>query len=209
MKVLNVIAVILIFAGIIGVVTKDVKKRMLGVSLTVIGMLLLFHVQNNAYGFYGGIEAVIFQLPVLILFLVTYGRLCKNNAITKVNELKGFRKNHPWELLLFIIMGAILIGIPGTGTFGAYMIAVKAMLTNEAGFFTYISLLGMTMGIIILALQFFDLWIYMILADTVEIAGVHKALAWIDCILLVIIIGLGIYQNPIMLLISSIYNMVK
>lgn len=209
MKVLSVVATLIILTGITGVVTKDVKRRMLGISLTVVGMLLLSNVQNNAYGFFAGIEALVFQLPTLILFLVTFGSLCKNNSIEDVSRLTGFRESHPCVPLLFLIMGAILIGIPGTGTFGAYMIEVNAILTNDIGFFTYVSLLGMLAGIISLAIQFFDIWIHMILADSVTTAGINKFCVAIDGILLAVLVFFGFYQNPVMAVISLLYDMMK
>ena len=168
MKLLSVLAVLIILAGMIGAVTKDVKRRMLGVSLTVVGMLLLANVQGGVYGIFAGVELLLFQLPTLILFLIAFGSLCKKNKISQVDGFVGFRRSHPWVLLLFLIMGVILIGIPGTGTFGAYMIEINAILEGAAsgvGIFQLISLLGMIVGIISLGIQFFDIWIHMMLMD--------------------------------------------
>ena len=168
MKLLSVLAVLIILAGMIGAVTKDVKRRMLGVSLTVVGMLLLANVQGGVYGIFAGVELLLFQLPTLILFLIAFGSLCKKNKISQVDGFVGFRRSHPWVLLLFLIMGVILIGIPGTGTFGAYMIEINAILEGAAsgvGVFQLISLLGMIAGIISLGIQFFDIWIHMMLMD--------------------------------------------
>ncbi len=168
MKLLSVLAVLIILAGMIGAVTKDVKRRMLGVSLTVVGMLLLANVQGGVYGVFAGVELLLFQLPTLILFLIAFGSLCKKNKISQVDGFVGFRRSHPWVLLLFLIMGVILIGIPGTGTFGAYMIEINAILEGAAsgvGVFQLISLLGMIVGIISLGIQFFDIWIHMMLMD--------------------------------------------
>ena len=168
MKLLSVLAVLIILAGMIGAVTKDVKRRMLGVSLTVVGMLLLANVQGGVYGIFAGVELLLFQLPTLILFLIAFGSLCKKNKISQVDGFVGFRRSHPWVLLLFLIMGVILIGIPGTGTFGAYMIEINAILEGAAsgvGVFQLISLLGMIVGIISLGIQFFDIWIHMMLMD--------------------------------------------
>lgn len=226
MKVLSVVATLIILTGCIGVITKDVKKRMLGISLTVTGMLMLANVQGGAYGFFAGMESLVFQLPTLILFLVTFGILCKKNAIKDVSGFIGFRKSHPWVLLLFLIMGGILIGIPGTGTFGAYMIEVNAILANHTvvagqtagelaaatgniGVFQVISLLGMLIGIISLAIQFFDIWIHMILVDTVETIGLNKAFLTIDGILLAVLVVLGIYQTPVMAVISQLYQVMN
>ena len=168
MKLLSVLAVLIILAGMIGAVTKDVKRRMLGVSLTVVGMLLLANVQGGVYGIFAGVELLLFQLPTLILFLIAFGSLCKKNKISQVDGFVGFRRSHPWVLLLFLIMGVILIGIPGTGTFGAYMIEINAILEGAAsgvGIFQLISLFGMIVGIISLGIQFFDIWIHMMLMD--------------------------------------------
>lgn len=224
MRVLSVVATLIIFAGCIGVATKDIKRRMWGITLTVMGMLLLSNVQGGAYGFFAGIESLMFQLPTLVLFLITFGVLCKKNSIKEVSGLNGLRKSHPWVLLLFLMMGGILIGIPGTGTFGAYMIEVNAILadhtagagqttealaTSSIGVLQVVSLIGMLAGIISLAIQFFDIWIHMILVDNVETAGLNKAFFTIDGILLAVLVVLGVYQTPVMLLISQLYQVIK
>ena len=267
MKLLSVLAVLIILAGMIGAVTKDVKRRMLGVSLTVVGMLLLANVQGGVYGIFAGVELLLFQLPTLILFLIAFGSLCKKNKISQVDGFVGFRRSHPWVLLLFLIMGVILIGIPGTGTFGAYMIEINAILEGAAsgvGVFQLISLLGMIVGIISLGIQFFDIWIHMMLmddrlentdaakedteaetaeeaetlenadaakedteaeeAETLEKAdvtkevsdteavtalGLNKALLGIEGVLLMILVILGVFQTPVMAVISLIYQALK
>lgn len=273
MKLLSVLAVLIILAGMIGAVTKDVKRRMLGVSLTVVGMLLLANVQGGVYGIFAGVELLLFQLPTLILFLIAFGSLCKKNKISQVDGFVGFRRSHPWVLLLFLIMGVILIGIPGTGTFGAYMIEINAILEGTAsgvGIFQLISLLGMIVGIISLGIQFFDIWIHMMLmddrasepettektdaakedteaetaeeAETLENAdaakedteaeeaetlektdvtkeasdteavtalGLNKALLGIEGVLLMVLVILGVFQTPIMAVISLIYQALK
>ena len=264
MKLLSVLAVLIILAGMIGAVTKDVKRRMLGVSLTVVGMLLLANVQGGVYGIFAGVELLLFQLPTLILFLIAFGSLCKKNKISQVDGFVGFRRSHPWVLLLFLIMGVILIGIPGTGTFGAYMIEINAILEGAAsgvGIFQLISLFGMIVGIISLGIQFFDIWIHMMLmddrlentdaakedteaeeaetlenadaakedteaeeAETLEKAdvtkevsdteaetalGLNKALLGIEGVLLMILVILGVFQTPVMAVISLIYQALK
>ncbi|MGN0437083.1 MAG: proton-conducting transporter membrane subunit [Lachnospiraceae bacterium] len=253
MKIFDVVATVMIFSGIVGVVTKDVKRRMLGIFLTVVGMLLLANVQGGAYGFFGGMLLLAFQLPTLLIFLTAFGSLCKKNHINEVSGFIGFRKSHPWILLLFLVMGAILIGIPGTGTFGAYMIEVNAILTTAGNAattttgvetvatslngFQVISLLGMLVGIILLGIQFFDIWIHMMLVAPVDnkvvnmsevpdlnnleenptkefqsinaILGLHKGVFVLNGIVLGLLVLLGVIQGPLMAVISILYNIVK
>ena len=166
MQVLNVVSMIIMILGMVGVVSKSVRKRILGISFNVIGLLLLTNCQKGMYGFCGGVEALVMQLPTWILFLILTLSLCKKNKWKAMQDLHGFRNAHPYVFVLYIVMGLLLIGIPGSGTFAAYMIAVNAILGEKITVFTYIGLLAMGIGIGMLVVQFFDLWIHMLIENT-------------------------------------------
>lgn len=218
MQVLNVVSMIIMILGMVGVVSKSVRKRILGISFNVIGLLLLTNCQKGMYGFCGGVEALVMQLPTWILFLILTLSLCKKNKWKAMQDLHGFRNAHPYVFVLYIVMGLLLIGIPGSGTFAAYMIAVNAILGEKITVFTYIGLLAMGIGIGMLVVQFFDLWIHMLIENTTakdenteeqKILGVSKVLCVITSIVLLVLLVFGIWQTPLIQMIVKLYGMIK
>ena len=213
-QVLHIVSVLIILGGITGVATRQTKIRMLGVAMEVAGIILLVNCQGSRYGFFAGLELLIYGIPVLIMFLVTFGYFCKKNSIQQITELYGLRKSQPWLFLLYVIMGMILIGIPGTGTFGAYMLAIPAMLENGS-ITSYIGVFGMLVGIVMLGIQFYDLWIHMFLTTNISNGDtdeevrrdeikLNKPVLCICTIILLIVTVFGVYQNPVMLMISKL-----
>lgn len=218
MQVLNVVSMIIMILGMVGVVSKSVRKRILGISFNVIGLLLLTNCQKGMYGFCGGVEALVMQLPTWILFLILTLSLCKKNKWKAMQDLHGFRNAHPYVFVLYIVMGLLLIGIPGSGTFAAYMIAVNAILGEKITVFTYIGLLAMGIGIGMLVVQFFDLWIHMLIENTIakdenteeqKALGVSKVLCVITSIVLLVLLVFGIWQTPLIQMIVKLYGMIK
>lgn len=218
MQVLNVVSMIIMILGTVGVVSKSVRKRILGISFNVIGLLLLTNCQKGMYGFCGGVEALVMQLPTWILFLFLTLSLCKKNKWKAMEDLHGFRNAHPYVFVLYIVMGLLLIGIPGSGTFAAYMIAVNAILGEKITVFTYIGLLAMGIGIGMLVVQFFDLWIHMLIENTTakdenteeqKALGVSKVLCVITSIVLLVLLVFGIWQTPLIQMIVKLYGMIK
>lgn len=218
MQVLNVVSMIIMILGMVGVVSKSVRKRILGISFNVIGLLLLTNCQKGMYGFCGGVEALVMQLPTWILFLILTLSLCKKNKWKAMQDLHGFRNAHPYVFVLYIVMGLLLIGIPGSGTFAAYMIAVNAILGEKITVFTYIGLLAMGIGIGMLVVQFFDLWIHMLIENTTakdenteeqKALGVSKVLCVITSIVLLVLLVFGIWQTPLIQMIVKLYGMIK
>lgn len=218
MQVLNVVSMIIMILGTVGVVSKSVRKRILGISFNVIGLLLLTNCQKGMYGFCGGVEALVMQLPTWILFLFLTLSLCKKNKWKAMQDLHGFRNAHPYVFVLYIVMGLLLIGIPGSGTFAAYMIAVNAILGEKITVFTYIGLLAMGIGIGMLVVQFFDLWIHMLIENTTakdenteeqKALGVSKVLCVITSIVLLVLLVFGIWQTPLIQMIVKLYGMIK
>lgn len=218
MQVLNVVSMIIMILGTVGVVSKSVRKRILGISFNVIGLLLLTNCQKGMYGFCGGVEALVMQLPTWILFLILTLSLCKKNEWKAMEDLHGFRNAHPYVFVLYIVMGLLLIGIPGSGTFAAYMIAVNAILGEKITVFTYIGLLAMGIGIGMLVVQFFDLWIHMLIENTTakdenteeqKALGVSKVLCVITSIVLLVLLVFGIWQTPLIQMIVKLYGMIK
>lgn len=218
MQVLNVVSMIIMILGTVGVVSKSVRKRILGISFNVIGLLLLTNCQKGMYGFCGGVEALVMQLPTWILFLILTLSLCKKNKWKAMQDLHGFRNAHPYVFVLYIVMGLLLIGIPGSGTFAAYMIAVNAILGEKITVFTYIGLLAMGIGIGMLVVQFFDLWIHMLIENTTvkdenteeqKALGVSKVLCVITSIVLLVLLVFGIWQTPLIQMIVKLYGMIK
>lgn len=218
MQVLNVVSMIIMILGMVGVVSKSVRKRILGISFNVIGLLLLTNCQKGMYGFCGGVEALVMQLPTWILFLFLTLSLCKKNKWKAMQDLHGFRNAHPYVFVLYIVMGLLLIGIPGSGTFAAYMIAVNAILGEKITVFTYIGLLAMGIGIGMLVVQFFDLWIHMLIENTTakdenteeqKALGVSKVLCVITSIVLLVLLVFGIWQTPLIQMIVKLYGMIK
>lgn len=218
MQVLNVVSMIIMILGTVGVVSKSVRKRILGISFNVIGLLLLTNCQKGMYGFCGGVEALVMQLPTWILFLILTFSLCKKNEWKAMQDLHGFRNAHPYVFVLYIVMGLLLIGIPGSGTFAAYMIAVNAILGEKITVFTYIGLLAMGIGIGMLVVQFFDLWIHMLIENTTakdenteeqKALGVSKVLCVITSIVLLVLLVFGIWQTPLIQMIVKLYGMIK
>ena len=218
MQVLNVVSMIIMILGTVGVVSKSVRKRILGISFNVIGLLLLTNCQKGMYGFCGGVEALVMQLPTWILFLILTLSLCKKNKWKAMQDLHGFRNAHPYVFVLYIVMGLLLIGIPGSGTFAAYMIAVNAILGEKITVFTYIGLLAMGIGIGMLVVQFFDLWIHMLIENPTakdenteeqKALGVSKVLCVITSIVLLVLLVFGIWQTPLIQMIVKLYGMIK
>ena len=135
-----------------------------------------------------------------------------------MEDLHGFRNAHPYVFVLYIVMGLLLIGIPGSGTFAAYMIAVNAILGEKITVFTYIGLLAMGIGIGMLVVQFFDLWIHMLIENTTakdenteeqKALGVSKVLCVITSIVLLVLLVFGIWQTPLIQMIVKLYGMIK
>lgn len=225
MQVLNVVSMIIMILGTVGVVSKSIRKRILGISLNVIGLLLLTNCQKGMYGFCGGVEALLMQLPTWILFLILTLLLCKKNGWKVMEDMSGFRNAHPYVFVLYIVIGLLLIGIPGSGTFAAYMIAVNAIIGEKITAFTYIGLLAMGIGIGLLVVQFFDLWIHMLIEkvpvteENIEEqseemlsqkpAGISKILCVITSIVLLVLLVFGIWQTPLIQMIVKLYGMIK
>ncbi|MGN0495604.1 MAG: proton-conducting transporter membrane subunit [Lachnospiraceae bacterium] len=216
-QILNIVGMIMILGGIIGVTGKQITKKMLGIALDVAGIILLVNAQRNNYGVFAGLELLIFALPVLIMFLILLGSVCKKNHIHTIRDLYGLRKHQPWLFALFVIIGVVLIGIPGTGTFGAYMLAVPAMITGES-ILSYIAIPGLLIGIILIGLQFYDLWIHMYLIKDVydetanetekEYKKMNKAGLVLCTAILLVICFFGVYETPVMLLIDYLNELI-
>lgn len=214
MKVLSFISIGIILASAIGIIGKDVKKRALGIFLDSVGLLLLMNSIGTNYGFYAGIEIAIFVVPVLILFLWLFLSLCKKNELQKLSDLKNFRKEQPFTFFLFVIMGLILIGLPGTGTFNAYMFGASGMFKNEVNAYTIVLLFSVMVGVISLCIQLFGIWIEMLIVnqesdDSKKFVPLSKGISVVVTAVLIILCGLGTYHVPILMGISKLYEMMK
>lgn len=209
MQIMNMIATIIIMTGAIGVFSRQINKKVMGVFLSVTGLLLLANAQSGAYGFYGGAEAILMQSPVLLLFLLFMITLCKKNRYKTVDDLEGFRQTHPYLFVLFMIMGLAIIGIPGSGTFAAYMLEIMAMVSDSVTFFTYVGMAGIGLGVGILTIIFFDLWIHMLRQKELESVGISKALTGVITIVLGAVVVFGVWQVPVLQLISRLYEILK
>ena len=98
------------------------------------------------------------------------------------------------------------------------MIAVNAILGEKITVFTYIGLLAMGIGIGMLVVQFFDLWIHMLIENTTakdenteeqKALGVSKVLCVITSIVLLVLLVFGIWQTPLIQMIVKLYGMIK
>lgn len=151
-KMLIIVSVALILLGLVGIGTKSIKKKLLFLAVTTVGMLLLpFSHGRTLFGILGGVWQTVFQVPVLLCFILLVQTICKRNAIQSVEGFVGVRQSMPYLFASGVIFAVVLIGLPGTGTFIGYLYSALGMMTGDYGIYGYIGLSGILLGIVISA----------------------------------------------------------
>lgn len=149
-KLLIVVSVVLILLGLAGVVTKSIKRKLIFVVVNTIGMWVLAFSQGKvrlASESLAGLWQIVYQLPALLGFVFLIRNICKRNDIHMSEELAGVRQGMPYLFAAGAVFAIVLIGLPGTGTWGGYFLAAFGLMLDQAGIFRYVGLCGILAGI--------------------------------------------------------------
>lgn len=156
-KILIVIFVGIILAGLLGIRESVIKKKLLFLCITSVGITALSFAEVNAYGIVGGCLQLFFRLSSLVCLILLIGNICKKNEITTVEDIAGMGRNMPYLFATAVIFSVIIIGIPATGTFTGILYSEIGLLAGQYGVVTYIGLVGNVAGILISAAILFPL----------------------------------------------------
>lgn len=149
-KLLIVVSVILILLGLAGIVTKNIKRKLIFLTVNTIGMLVLAFSQGKvrlASEPVAGLWQIAYQLPALLCFVLLIRNICKRNDIHMSEDLVGVRQGMPYLFAAGAVFAIVLIGLPGTGTWVGYFLVAFGLMLDQAGIFRYIGLCGILAGI--------------------------------------------------------------
>lgn len=151
-RILITVFVVVIMAGLLGVRAETVRKKMVFLCVSSVGITALSFVEVNSYGLIGGCFQLFFRFISLICLLALLCNICKKNKIDRIKDFGGAGRNMPYIFAAATILGMIGIGIPATGTFTGILYSEIGLLAGGYGVFTYIGLVGNAAGIIIPAM---------------------------------------------------------
>ena len=151
-KMLIIVSVALILLGLVGIRTKSIKKKLLFLVVTTVGMLMLpFSQGGTMFGILGGVWQVVFKVPAMVCFILLVQNICRCNAIQSVEGFVGVRQGAPYLFAASVIFSIVLMGMPGTGTFIGYLYSALGLMTGGYGIYAYIGLSGILLGFVISA----------------------------------------------------------
>ncbi len=202
-KILIIVSVILIILGLGGAKTKIMKKKLLFLCISTIGMVALPVSLWNLFGVKGGLRQAVFQLTALICFVLLFYNICKNNELTSVEELAGMRQRMPFLYTAAVIFAVALAGFPATGTFYGIMYSLLGLLGGDFGICTYLGMLGAIAGIAISAMLTFSILKQAYLSGDVKLKPPSKGLAAVVVVMALLLVFLCIFQNQAMSVIDN------
>lgn len=202
-KILIIVSVILIILGLGGAKTKIMKKKLLFLCISTIGMVALPVSLWNLFGVKGGLRQAVFQLTALICFVLLFYNICKNNELTSVEELAGMRQRMPFLYTAAVIFAVALAGFPATGTFYGIMYSLLGLLGGDFGICTYLGMLGAIAGIAISAMLTFSILKQAYLSGDVKLKTPSKGLTAVVVVMALLLMFLCIFQNQAMSVIDN------
>lgn len=156
-EILIIVSFVLILLGLIGVRTRNVKRKLLFLFVTTLGMLLLPFSQRNPLGILGGVWQTVFQIPELFCFILLILSLCRQNGIQRIEELAGVRQRAPYVYASGVVFAIAALGVPGTGTFIGYLYSALGLMTGGFNIFGYVGLAGIVLGTAVSAAIIFSI----------------------------------------------------
>lgn len=148
-KIVIIVSLLLILSGIAGVWMKSIRKRMLFLLLTIIGMLGLAFSHVDVYGLLGGMEQLLFRGPAFFLLFLMMSKVCKLNEIREIKELNGICADMPIVYGVWVALSVFVLGMPGTGTFIGMMYALMSTIAASSGVFSYMGIVGIVVGFLV------------------------------------------------------------
>lgn len=210
-KVLIVISTIMILTGFVGAKMKAVWQKLIFLSVSIVGMLLMSFSEGNAYGVLGGTYQVLFRLISLIFLIALILSVAQRNNITKVEELRGIGKKMPYLYAMIVIYSMLVIGIPATGTFIGIFYSGIGVLLGGFGLLAYVGLLANVIGIGVAALLIFPILRQAYFPGTgvdspKNVVKPGKGLQICSVVVLVLLVAASIYPNPVIVPVSKLFE---
>lgn len=202
-KILIIVSVILILLGLGGAKTKIMKKKLLFLCISTIGMVMLPVSLWNLFGVKGGLRQAVFQLPALLCFVLLFYNICKKNELTSVEELAGMRQRMPFLYTAAVIFAVVLAGFPTTGSFYGIMYSLLGLLGGDFGICTYLGMLGVIAGIAISVMLTFSILKHAYLSGDAELKSPSKGFAAVMVVMALLFVILCIFQNQAMSVIDN------
>lgn len=208
-KILITIAVVLVLAGLLGIRTKTIGKKMLFVSISCVGMTVMSFAELNAYGLIGGAFQILFRFLSLLFLIVLFRNVCKRNQIVNVEDINGIGREMPYIFMAAVIYSMIIIGIPATGTFTGVLYSEIGLFAGGFGVFTYVGLIGNIVGIVVPAVLLLPILKRAYFPGTEAekretIVKPEKGMVICNLIMAFLLTVLCIYQKPVMTLAGAL-----
>lgn len=204
-KILIIGSFVLILLGLIGVRTNSVKRKLLFLLVSIIGMLWLPFAQGNQYGMIGGLWQAVFQIPGGLCFILLIQSICRQNNIQKVEELAGVRQGMPYLFAAGVIFAVVLMGLPGTGAFTGYLYSSIGLMFGEVNVFDYIGLSGIFLGVVVSAAITFSILKAAYLSGPKKQKLSSKA-GFVFVFLALLFILCCVFQNQVIAVVGKIFS---
>lgn len=205
-NVLIAVFTVVTLLGWIGVGSKKVKGKLAGMLITLIGVLGLSFASDREYGRLGGMELVIYGVIAWLFFSILVGILCKKNDVKTVDQLVGLSAKMPYTFLILVVLGAFVIGIPGTGTFSAMMYSMYSLMSTRYGLFSFVGIAGILLGMVEMTIMVFGIIRHCYVREEREVKMPGKFISGLTMVITVALVVLSIYNAPVVQLVTTVYQ---
>ena len=191
------------YGNVVALRQKDVK-RMLGYSsIANAGYLLVALVARSSNPVQMGTSTIVYYL--LAYSLTTVGAFCVLTVTTKggregtrFQDLHGLYERSPMAAIALTVLGASLMGIPGTGGFiGKLLIVKDAVQANLTVLWVFVAI----NSVVSLAYYLKMIWAVYVPADQAgerKLSKLNPGAAWACAVCVCGVVGFGIFAHPVL-----------
>jgi multicomponent Na+:H+ antiporter subunit A len=197
-------ALLMLIGALAALTQKNIKRFIFYMSLSQIGYVLLEFGIFTPHGFIGGtihLLNIVFSLSLIIFSLLQV--ISKTKAL-EIDELGGLSNIMPISALAFIIGSLSLVGLPPFIGLWSEIYAYQAIIGIKKIDLLIVLILTSTLSLAYMVKAFHSIFLGKI-PKKYEGLNESKALILSSLIIMALIIAIGIYPEPLISIISSVF----
>lgn len=210
-RVINVMQWLAVFTMIVGNVAAIMQsslKRMLAYSSIAHSGYVMMGIVASAVGgsnFLGATGVIYYVMAYAIMTLGAFGVVCllekEETSIVHVEDLSGLAKRNPWAAFCFAVFLLSLAGVPPTvGFFGKFFIFSAAI---KQGLF-WLAIWGVLSSAVSVYYYLRPIvYMYMREENGVSVASHYRLSHAVVSLMVILVIGCGIFTNPLYEVVSK------
>jgi len=193
----------IIYGALIALVQPDIKKLIAFSSFSQMGFVMLGTSMLSSAGFTGSILHMVNHGVALVCLFLLFSWLINTSGSRLVLDHGGIIRKYPAIAWLIVIAGASCVGMPGLNCFPGLFLIIKASVTTQP-VWSFVAITGFVLS------AAYMLWLLQRTCFGKETAVLKdlkcsgkKSLTLLAVPLVILMIFLGLYPRPLMVLVHQ------